>query len=831
MYEGFLKIADIEVMNAPRTYAYARNAGFASLRQVYAAPDLPRMLLQEQYRSPALDGAPWFVPWNPDSNNFYGWLPTGWTGFDESTESSTEIELVDDGGVSSIPRATSRELRIKGVLMAKDEHALEFGMTWLRGVFDTQELRQDAGCDGEAITFLSSTPSMCPEAAEPLEPYNAETPYHECLVGYLRQFHRVTTLQGVRVITRFSAGVCPKMIEVEVLLTAGVPHIYTWPLEMGQSQEGPTRVIENLVLNPEPQSGSSLGYSVPAGATMGQNTTMVEPWPTTVAQTVVRPSYTGQPNYIDISVPDFVPGQRHTVALAVWPGIAGSPSSVPTVNARTVQALYRTGGPAQTVITSPVLFTSEDEQQNVRWEFVLPTTAVDLTIRVNAHSDSLGVGGVIVALTGDLDDDGFFSGDTPDTENWTYFWSGAANASTSIAEYRLAPPFTVPNVICDPSADPVILYDNLAPIPGPDADDSWFYRSLNPERFAISRVSSGSLVATAGGHASSQAKRVRRTAVLPDNLFLALQEVGGRMPVRDDTLAHYFSLWAAVPVAGAVVSGVIGWYNGSGTALGTSTLSNRTVASAGAWARYGWTALNPPAGTVQARVDINVRTASGNAPDNSNTYLSSVLFTDGLVPPWYFDGSTPDTAEYDFRWTGAPFRSRSIAVSQVLDPFRDPDCVFIPLPPQPPIVDDPCLTTPDTWVRYSVPIPPDVPGFANVPIVTLEAGDEDVRQVRLRIYPDPSGGGAPTVEECDYIGEFMVTYLPAGASLVIDARLHTAYVTLGSTTRSALHLLRGSEGKPFTWPVAYGQRPYVLTADFVPASPNTVVSLAVAGRT
>src|SRR5690606_20929136 len=113
----------------------------------------------------------------------------------------------------------------------------------------------------------------------------------------------------------------------------------------------------------------------------------------------------------------------------------------------------------------------------------------------------------------------------------------------------------------------------------------------------------------------------------------------------------------------------------------------------------------------------------GNAPSGSQAFLSSVLAGPTTQDnTTYFDGSTPQDATYTYRWEGALYESPSVAYAQSSDPLRDPDCAFIPLPPQPPLVMDECLESPEDWVRYSVPIPDNIPGYALVPLLELSSG-------------------------------------------------------------------------------------------------------------
>lgn len=844
VYEGYLDIAGIEVFNAPRTAAYLRNAGLGMVSQkVYEAPDLPAMLLQGDYRTPALDGAPWFRPYEPDSGNFYGWFPTGWTGFSDSTLSSAMVELTQDGAVASIPRESSKELRIKGILFARDEHALAYGMSWLRGVFMAPSRRSSDACEGESMTFFSSTPEMCEEAVEPVIPHSPSIPYHECAIEYLRQYLRISTIQGPKVVASFSEDLCPQMVEVEVILSAGNPHCYAWPRDVGESQLSPARTVTNLIRNPRAVTPVNTGTGVTDGitSTRASNTVVttvaVPAWGAQAFNLNYTPAtYTGSPIHFEIAVPDFVPGARTYTVLA---DVASS-AAVSAPGGGQIEVLYRTGGPSQTAIASPKLWTAGTgitaPPQQVRWEFSIPATATDLTVRFYAGARSLYVTHVLVAASADLLDGGYFDGAVPDTENWNYSWTGTADNSPSEGEFNPAPPFTVANVVCDPSADPVVLRNNLALTPGPDADGGWLNTGTSPGRFTVSRVDSGTLVTVAAGYASTQAIRSVRTSTSLDENLASLRNVGGsaasaRIPISG-TAQLRLSLWLQASIASTEAYLRVRWFNAAGSVIGTYVDGTvQTMASAATWYRRAWT-FTPVAGAATMEVSAVVRRQGGTAAASGQSVMLSSLLV-SLASETYdvwFDGSTAADEVSQYRWLGLPFESASQAVVQTEDALRDPDCTFVPPAPQPPAILDDCLETPPTWTRYSVQVPVDLPGYAAVPLIELSAGAVAIRQVRLRMYADDDGAGAAGVVECDWLGEWIVTYLPANSTMVLDGRLRTAYVDFGTDRRSALHLLRGSDGKPFVWPVTENGRPYVLTADFVPASPDTAVRLAMAGK-
>lgn len=157
------------------------------------------------------------------------------------------------------------------------------------------------------------------------------------------------------------------------------------------------------------------------------------------------------------------------------------------------------------------------------------------------------------------------------------------------------------------------------------------------------------------------------------------------------------------------------------------------------------------------------------------------------------------------------------------DPLLDPSCPPVPAPPRPPTVPDDCITNLPYLQRFGYRIPADlVPEWHDsVPVITLKTRSQEVRQVRLRFYQIIQGVAEPipTIDPCGYCGEFLLSYLPADTSLVIDGSRETALATLpGGQVRNASTLLYGSNGTPFTWPVLTCGTGYMMTIDLTNAT-------------
>lgn len=169
------------------------------------------------------------------------------------------------------------------------------------------------------------------------------------------------------------------------------------------------------------------------------------------------------------------------------------------------------------------------------------------------------------------------------------------------------------------------------------------------------------------------------------------------------------------------------------------------------------------------------------------------------------------------------------------NPLIDPDCPPMPLPPRAPTIIDACAEDEvGSWVRHWVEIPADrVSAWAaTVPLVTLTTSNEAIRQVRVRVHPNPFGWAADEIDPNGYCSEFIVSYLPPNSSVTLDGRLNRASAQVGGAAPvPASHLLYGTGGTPMSWPELSCGIPYVLTIDTPPTqNDNLAIELSLARR-
>jgi hypothetical protein len=503
-----------------------------------------------------------------------------------------------------------------------------------------------------------------------------------------------------------------------------------------------------------------------------------------------------------------------------------APQTNPSAEARRIEVRYTTadGGVGQ-ILSDPA--PNMTGQHLVAMHFTLPMNAATATIRLHSGAMVSSWWDAMILTQGPEERD-YFDGNTPDVGGWVYEWGEAENASPSIAWFNPAPPFPIDNVECNPQAETIILRRNLAPIPGPASPAGWGNYDGFPA--TVSRVPDDTR--RTGG----SAVQAVRTYLSPSNFMARIRDVGyarnsGAIPARSG-VTYTASVYVKTSVnARARID--MSLHNAAGTwRAGRQGAWVNTTANV--WARVSVALTGSATDINQLRLSAHSARRTGNAAAADVTRFTDLLVESVNEVGAFFDGSLPDTTELTYSWEGEPFESTSVVTEVITtDPLLDPDCVFVPLPPQPPVVEVDCIETPGTWTRYALPISADeVPLWgATLPRVVLETTLTAARQVRIRFYPDPFGVGVEGLEECAYEGEFILSYMPANTVLVIDAVHRTALASVGeSDPASALHLLHGSNGMPYEWSELNCDRPYVMTVDVAPEAQDLSVSLYLSGR-
>ena len=105
------------------------------------------------------------------------------------------------------------------------------------------------------------------------------------------------------------------------------------------------------------------------------------------------------------------------------------------------------------------------------------------------------------------------------------------------------------------------------------------------------------------------------------------------------------------PTGATTASARIIWWDDAGGII--AGINGPVVPLLGSFQRLAVTG-QAPAGAVRASALIRFAGASGNV-----VHVDAAMLTQGIVAPDWYDGSTPDTADYDFAWTGTANASNS----------------------------------------------------------------------------------------------------------------------------------------------------------------------------
>lgn len=163
MYEGYLKVNGVEVINGHRTGVYVSTLTRVDIK--CAHDTLADALLHDAYSTPAEDGAPWYTQFQEGSGGFYGLFPGRFEGVESSTRSVTVTELSGDGAVMTSPRYGGKEIRVVATAFAADEEGMEQGMAWLRQVLAGNGCSDaEPGCTGTELEMFTSAPVDALEA-------------------------------------------------------------------------------------------------------------------------------------------------------------------------------------------------------------------------------------------------------------------------------------------------------------------------------------------------------------------------------------------------------------------------------------------------------------------------------------------------------------------------------------------------------------------------------------------------------------------------------------------------------------------------------------------
>lgn len=251
-YDGWIRFGGNEIVNNERARGISQTVscpmywlkGPRCETLQGALGDLP-------YNATNLPDAPWYDLSMPDvSGRFFGVFALSVTGLKDSTRSASITEGIDDGAVVGRTRKGSRAVRVRAVLLARGQDALEYGVAWLNASLEPNACGQHgAGCGTTDLEYLTD----CPPVRDPIE---TDAEYAARVEPYRRFLHGVAVTSGP--IERELMNVGEFWGQVfEWTFTAGRPWIYstTRPVSLPIT---PTVVIQDTPYNLAPYPSAEL---------------------------------------------------------------------------------------------------------------------------------------------------------------------------------------------------------------------------------------------------------------------------------------------------------------------------------------------------------------------------------------------------------------------------------------------------------------------------------------------------------------------------------------------------------------------------------------------
>lgn len=157
-YDGWLSFASTEIANVSRLQTYA-NAEIPGLLQncdcdcdllAEAVGDTP-------YTTPINDLAPWVDDDDEDTWGFYGVMPLSITGLQDATGTYEMTQRVGHGSSVGRYRRDNIQFRVRALLVARDQAALESGYSWFKAAVGEGCVDNCGG--GSSFCYLSSCPT------------------------------------------------------------------------------------------------------------------------------------------------------------------------------------------------------------------------------------------------------------------------------------------------------------------------------------------------------------------------------------------------------------------------------------------------------------------------------------------------------------------------------------------------------------------------------------------------------------------------------------------------------------------------------------------------
>lgn len=865
MYNGYLRFAGVELANAARTAAYAHNiAPGLGFTERWGSEGLAGVLGDGTYRTPILDPAPWFSEHRPASGKFLGFYPLSITGVEDSSREINVTELATDGAVFSLPRRASKEFRVTGLLLGEDQQGIDEGMRWLRGALEGSECT-DGACTGDSFCYLAYLPAYCNFADEerfPLEPVNwtavagsAEpwTLYKGATFSTLTPVPTVNMPCGEDGVQYFAEGLIPGQpyrltleISSSSLLTVSITgrELDTTRRAAGHLDRGRTPWVYDFVAQNEVEAiRISNGNPDCTAAQVKLYGAFVERTPVLTAKFLPRftsADYTEPPSWSPSSVPTDIAYSANVASSMSaeslrfrWYNTSGSTVNLPEGTyvrrlvrgmdiGRTYNAyLYLTaeGGVTPEFTIEGSTATTEplgSDWYRVTWvatapqQFLRISTAADqplttLTwaafnlnyLRVDIDTSRMAMNEVDQTQQAMRSMHGVSLLDGPNVIETFPQRAGVIEmvefTMTVARPFIYSEMFEVP---LSPSATTTLVPTGSCKNGQPVRTNMF----TNP--FMVSAASGGvktyAALSATGGSLSLVTDSVRFTASSNASFITIPVNTGAFLPGHTYTISATFAQSEVQDMAGnARIIRVV---------TGGSTITSEQAIDAAGSQRLAvtFTHIGPDQPVIQL----------WNGKDGHVVDWGSFLVEEGGIAGSVFSGASPNAT-----WSGTANQSTSTWMQPNPALITDPDCPPIPNAPQPPSIGPACPRVVDEWRRYWIEVPANLSGgwTQAIPTVILTTRNNVVRDVRVRMYPNPNSLGVEDVEPCSYCGEFYVSYIPSDTVLTVDGIYESAVMDVRGTGRqTVMNLVSDADYGPIRWPSMTCDMSYYVTVDIAP---------------
>ncbi|WP_413808107.1 hypothetical protein [Streptomyces sp. OE57] len=237
---------------------------------------------------------------------------------------------------------------------------------------------------------------------------------------------------------------------------------------------------------------------------------------------------------------------------------------------------------------------------------------------------------------------------------------------------------------------------------------------------------------------------------------------------------------------------------------------------------------------------------------SSGADIITVEFVLSAATPWFYTDTMPvlevappvDPSTECVTWClhgsgeeGCEGACRLAACPDPTAACADPLC----RPPAPPVpnMPDTCFCVPLAVERecYEVDFTDRPAWSVDVPMITIRAEDQDIRNLTLTFYERTPGDDTLTCEDmaelqrCNPHSVYHVRYLPAGGALTLDGQIGRATVECGGACETSSDVY-GRDGLPVSFtPLSCATYCLCIESDVAnPPSPQAVISVGVSGR-